>query len=152
MTNHTSRLQERGFELAGDLTLDIGNYTKPSQFIKASLESLTDIKDHMDVVYVYVVDGVIVYVGETGENFSTRFKRHINGVMSTSKEPIPSRLRWRELLGSNGVAQIYIHKCQTSDYFGEQVSLRGGFESALISKFDPALNSPREAQKRKMIK
>lgn len=152
MTQHKLLLQERGFEHAGDIHLNMGEYTKPSEFIKSALNGLSQIKDHIDAVYVYVVDGEIVYVGETGENFSTRFKRHINGVMSTSKKPIPSRVRWRELLGSKGIAQIYIHRCQSADYFGEQVSSRVGFESALISKFNPPLNSPRESQKRKMAK
>lgn len=150
MTKHASLLKKRNFELAGEINLNVGDYDKLSGFIKASLANLSDIKDHRDVVYVYVVDGVIAYVGETGENFSTRYKRHINGVMSTKKEAIPSRVRWRKLLGSKGVAQIYIHKCDSVDYCGEKVSLRGGFESALISKFKPELNSLREAQKRKM--
>lgn len=152
MTNSTALLQERGFEFAGDIQLNMSQYTKPSEFIKTALAGLSNIKDHIDAVYVYVVQDEIVYVGETGENFSTRFKRHINGVMSTSKKTIPSRVRWRELLASNGVAQIYIHRCQSADYFGEQVSSRVGFESALISKFDPPLNSMRESQKRKMAK
>lgn len=142
-------LKDRGFELAGNIKLNLSSYT-PNEFIKASLASLSDIKDHLDVVYVYLVDGQIAYVGESGESFSTRFTRHIRGV--SQKEPIPSRVRWKELLNSNGLAEIHIHKCGAIDYLGEEVSPRVGFESALITKFNPPLNSPRKSQKRKMAK
>ena len=146
--NNASFLKEHGFNLAGNIALNMSDCATSNEFIKASLLSLSDAKDFHDVVYVYLVDGRIVYVGESGESFATRFTRHIRGV--SQKAPIPSRVRWKELLTSNGSAQIYIHKCGVVDYFGEEVSPRVGFESALITKFNPPLNSPRKAQKIKM--
>ncbi len=150
MTAHKSFLESKTFELAGDITLNLGEYSTPNEFIKTSLNMLADIKDHEDVVYIYLVDNKIAYVGESGESFAIRFKRHINGV--SQKKSIPSRERWRELLKNGGVAQIYIHKCTPLDYLGESVSPRVGLESALITKFNPPLNSPKKAQIRKMTK
>lgn len=150
MTNHTHSLKDKAFELAGEISLNLNKCNTPIEFIKASLAALSEIKNHHDVVYAYVVDDKIMYIGESGESFAIRFTRHINGVSQQGKKPIPSRVRWRELLNSGGKAQIYIHQCATSNYHSEEVSLRVGFESALITKFNPPLNSPRKAQKRKM--
>lgn len=80
MTAHKSFLESKTFELAGDITLNLGEYSTPNEFIKTSLNMLADIKDHEDVVYIYLVDNKIVYVGESGESFAIRFKWHINGV------------------------------------------------------------------------
>lgn len=151
MTNHISILKDKVFEFAGEITLNLNECKTPIEFIKASLSALSEIKNHHDVVYAYVLDGQIMYIGESGESFATRFTRHINGVSQQGKKPIPSRVRWREMLNKGGKAQIYIHKCATSNYHSEEVSLRVGFESALITKFNPPLNSPRKAQKRKMV-
>jgi hypothetical protein len=151
MTNHTHTLKDKAFELAGEITLNLNQCKSPNEFIKTSLAALSEIKTHHDVVYAYVVDCQIMYIGESGESFATRFTRHINGVSQQGKKPIPSRVRWREMLNSGGKAQIYIHQCATSNYHSEEVSLRVGFESALITKFNPPLNSPRKAQKRKMV-
>lgn len=141
-------LNSLGFELAGEIDLNLNG--NPREFIDASLGKLSHIKDHLDVVYIYFVNNQIAYVGESGESFAIRFKRHIKGV--SQKGSIPSRERWKEMLNNGKTAHIYIHKCEPLDYLGEEVSPRVGFESALITKFNPPLNKPKKAQIRKMAK
>lgn len=136
------RLREIGFKY-------IGSWIKKEK--NQLLYELTYASDVNNVLYAFVSDEELLYLGKTTQNLSNRFKGYIMpGISQTTN--IRNNYELIKLLNLNKIIEIWLFEDRgLMSYGGFQVNLAAGLEDSLIRELKPKWNGRRLKQQEKQI-
>lgn len=115
------------------------------------LYELTYASDVNNVLYAFVSDEELLYLGKTTQNLSNRFKGYIMpGISQTTN--IRNNSELIKLLNLNKIIEIWLFEDRgLMSYGGFQVNLAAGLEDSLIRELKPKWNGRRLKQQEKQI-
>lgn len=142
---NVTALLEMGFVKAGSFeAFDIvalataGALHKYQQQMAAAM---TKEAQHVGVIYAYVENGEVVYIGETERTYIARQRNHLMNVYFTDHRRTAAVSKWQEFFASTAGYDIYILPAPVLEYAGLLVSLRQDLETTLVGMFSPRLNT-----------
>lgn len=113
-----------------------------SSYINDKLKEMGEIAKKKNVIYAYVVDGMVVYLGETERTFRERYNNHIRNLVDYAINNKPAYLRWVEFFKVTDRYEIWQMSAPQVEVMGLIVNIRQDFETALIGEFGhPAMNT-----------
>lgn len=128
-----NRLLEVGFQLAGHWQLEG----------EALRLELLRFATRRNVLYAFVSDGQVMYIGKTTQSLSTRMRGYLNP-SATQTTNINNNRRIKELLQIGAAAQILVLPDNgLLRYGGFHINLAAGLEDDLIRTVDPPWNGGR---------
>jgi len=126
--------------------IDLHNFNEVGAFIMCAgnkVELNTEAEDGLgDIVYLWVAQGVVVYVGQTN-SFHNRFtthETHLTEHLKSYDEIVKPRAKYitavESMNSNNGSLEIFIRKAKKITLFEKEVSLRKTEEDACIAVFN----------------
>lgn len=145
--SHIEKLRQFGFSLIGefsggdDLVL-LKQEGRLSKYISDNLDAMGDAAKIENVIYAYVVDGVVVYLGESERTFRKRYNNHIRNLVDFAINNKQAYLRWVEFFKTTDRYEIWQRVAPEVEVMGLRLSIRQDFETALIREFSmPPMNT-----------
>lgn len=123
-------LSDLGFEKVGGWSLQNGEL----QF------HLENSAQESKILYAFVVDGVVKYIGKSQQTLRKRINLYKNGDHS-QKTNIRVRKKITEALLNKNIVSIYVFINKIPLYYSDmEIDLAAGLESGMIAKFNPEWN------------
>lgn len=144
--DHIEKLKEFGFSRIGEFSggedlLAIKQDGKLSAYINDKLNAMGEMAKVENVIYAYVVDGIVVYLGESERTFRKRYNNHIRNLVDFAIERKGVYLRWVEFFKTTDRYEIWQRSAPTITVMGLNINIRQDFETALIGVFAPLMNT-----------
>lgn len=130
MTKNIQRLKDIGFEFAGLWKLDNG---------KIAYDLLKDFENKKDVLYAFVVNEEVKYVGKTTQTLKDRLGgyRNFGPTQQTNKR---NNKNIKKALSKGDRVDIYVFvgdDKKFEEYKGFKLSLAAGLEDGINDELDP---------------
>jgi hypothetical protein len=144
--DHIDKLKKFGFSLigvfsGGDDLIALKQEGNLSSHINDKLMVMGETAKKKNVIYAYVVDGMVVYLGETERTFRERYNNHIRNLVDFAIESKPAYLRWVKFFKTTDRYEIWQMPAPQVEVMGLKVNIRQDFETVLIGEFDnPTMN------------
>lgn len=144
--NHIDKLKQFGFSRIGEFTggedlIALKQDGNLSSYINDKLKTMGEIAKIKNVIYAYVVDDLVVYLGESERTFRERYNNHIRNLVDFAIEGKPAYLRWVEFFKTTNRYEIWQMPAPRVNVMGLEIVIRQDFETALIGVFDPMMNT-----------
>lgn len=145
--DHIDKLKQFGFFRIGVFSggedlIAIKQEGNLSSYINEKLKVMGETAKEKNVIYAYVVDGMVVYFGETERSFRERYNNHIRNLVDFAIENKPAYLRWVEFFKTTDCYEIWQMPAPQVEVMGLKVNIRQDFETMLIGEFDyPTMNT-----------
>jgi hypothetical protein len=146
MMNHISKLKQFGFSCIGQFSgcedlVSLKREGTLSSYINDKLRTMGDAAKIENVIYAYVVNGMVVYLGESERTFGKRYNNHIRNLVDYAIRNQPSYLRWVEFFKKTDHYEIWQMPAPRVEVLGLNINVRQDFETALIGVFSPPMNT-----------
>lgn len=151
--DHIDKLKQFGFKpiaefSGGEDLISLKRDGNLSSYIKGKIEAMGDMATIENVIYAYVVDGTVVYLGESERTFGKRYNNHIRNLVDFAINNKPAYLRWVEFFKTTDRYEIWQMAAPRVEVMGLNLNIRQDFETALISVFDyPEMNTRTKGNK-----
>lgn len=145
--DHIDKLKQFGFSRIGVFSggedlIAIKQEGNLSYYINDKLKTMGETAKEKDIIYAYVVDGLVVYLGETERSFRERYNNHIRNLVDFAIESKPAYLGWVEFFKTTARYEIWQMPAPQVEVMGLKVNVRQDFETVLIGEFDyPKMNT-----------
>lgn len=145
--DHIDKLKQFGFSRisrfsGGEDLIALKQEGNLSSFINDKLEKMGEAAKKKNVIYAYVVDGMVIYLGETERTFRERYNNHIRNLVDFAIDNKPAYQRWVEFFKTTGHYEIWQMLAPQVEVMGLKVNVRQDFETVLINEFDhPTMNT-----------
>ncbi|MCE5181014.1 MAG: hypothetical protein LLG15_04355 [Betaproteobacteria bacterium] len=145
--DHIDKLQQFGFLRIGVFSggedlIALKQEGNLSSYINDKLKAMDETTKKKNVIYAYVVDGMVVYLGETERTFRERYNNHIRNLVDFAIENKPAYLHWVEFFKTTNRYEIWQMPAPQVEFRGLKVTIRQDFETVLIGEFDfPVMNT-----------
>jgi len=145
--DHIDKLKQFGFLRIGVFSggedlIAIRQEGNLSSHINDKLKAMGETAKKKNVIYAYVVDGMVVYLGETERSFRERYNNHIRNLVDFAIENKPAYLRWVEFFKTTDRYEIWQMPAPQVEVMGLKVNIRQDFETVLIGEFEyPMMNT-----------
>lgn len=144
--NHIGKLKQFGFSRIGKFSggedlIALKQEGRLSSYINDRLKAMGDLAKIENVIYAYVVNGIVIYLGESERTFSKRYNNHIRNLVDYAIEKKPAYLRWVEFFKTTGCYEIWQMSAPRVKIMGLTLNIRQDFETALIGEFSPSMNT-----------
>lgn len=144
--SHIDKLKQFGFSCIGEFSggedlIAIKQGRGLSSYINDKLKTMGEIAKIENVIYAYVVDGIVVYLGESERTFCKRYNNHIRNLVDFAIEGKPAYLRWVEFFKNTDRYEIWQMHAPRVEVMGLNINIRQDFETALIGVFTPTMNT-----------
>jgi hypothetical protein len=144
--NHIDKLKQFGFSLigefdGGDDLIDLKKNGILSSYINGKLNAMGEMARIENVIYAYVVDGMVVYLGESERTFGKRYNNHVRNLVDSAIGNKPAYLRWVEFFKATDRYEIWQMAAPQVEVMGLTINIRQDFETALIGIFSPPMNT-----------
>jgi hypothetical protein len=145
--NHVDKLKQFGFLCIGEFSggedlIDLKQEGNLSSYINDKLKVMGEAANEKNVIYAYVVDGVVVYLGETERTFRKRYNNHIRNLVDFAIKNKRAYIGWVEFFKNTDRYEIWQMPAPQVEVMGMTVNIRQDFETVLISEFDyPRMNT-----------
>jgi hypothetical protein len=136
-------ITELGFVKVGDFPrYDLRkDHVSRGASVEDMLSELGGYGSFADLVYIYVCNDEVVYVGETKQSLRDRLNNRLLSLTASHKRHSGASARWLEFMNGEGSYSLWIRTSRKIAIDGVTVSLRLTEEQALIKKFMPRLNT-----------
>lgn len=143
--DHIDKLKQFGFLRIGVLSggedlIALKQEGNLPSYITDRLKAMGETAKIKNVIYAYVVDGMVVYIGETERTFRERYNDHIRNLVDFAIRNKPAYLNWVEFFKTTEQYEIWQMPSPQVVYKGLKVNIRQDFETVLIGEFGPRLN------------
>ncbi len=144
--DHIDKLKQFGFSRIGEFSggedlIAIKQGGSLSSYINDKLMAMGEMAKIENVIYAYVVNGMVVYLGESERTFRKRYNNHIRNLVDFAIERKPAYLRWVEFFKKIDRYEIWQMPAPRVEVMGLNINIRQDFETALIGVFAPTMNT-----------
>lgn len=144
--DHIYKLKQFGFSRIGEFSggadlIALKQDGNLSSYINDKLKTMGEMAKIRNVIYAYVVDGIVVYLGETERTFRERYNNHIRNLVDFAIASQPAYLRWVEFFKTTDRYEIWQMSAPKVEVLGLEVNIRQDFETTLIGVFHSTMNT-----------
>lgn len=144
--DHIDKLIQFGFSRIGEFSggedlIALKREGGLSGYINDKLRAMGNKVKIENVIYAYVVDGRVVYLGESERTFGKRYNNHIRNLVDYAIDNKPAYLRWVAFFKTTDRYEIWQMPAPQVEVMGLKLNIRQDFETALIGVFEPTMNT-----------